>query len=478
MRKTVASLISLVLLVVSVAAQQPDRSHPPALGPTPELKLPAIEKRTLANGLSVWLIATHEVPLVQVNLVVRAGGGSDPAGKFGLSAFTASMLDEGAGARSALEIADAIDFLGATLNATSSFDASSVRLNVPVAHVADALPIMADVALRPTFPDAEIERVRQERLTMLLQARDDPAQLIGMAFVRQVYGAAHRYGTSIFGEPATIRAFTASDLRGFHAAQYRPDNATLVVVGDTSMATIAPLLESAFGSWKVAAGAAAAPVPAAPQLRARRVVLVDKPGAEQSRIRIGAVGAPRSTPDYFPLEVLNTILGGSFTSRLNQNLREQHGYTYCAASGFEMRLSAGPFYATAGVQTDKTADALREFFNELNGIRKPISQDEVARAENYVALGFPAGFETTGDLSRRLEDLVVYRLPDDYYSTYVSRVRAVTPADLQKAAARYVAPDKLVIVIVGDVKRIEQGVRALNLGPVQVLTVDQAVGPQ
>jgi predicted Zn-dependent peptidase len=207
------------------------------------------------------------------------------------------------------------------------------------------------------------------------------------------------------------------------------------------------------------------------------VYLVDKPGAAQSQIRIGWIGAPRSTPDYFPLQVMNSILGGSFSSRLNLNLREKHGYTYGASSVFDMRASAGPFTAFAGVQTDKTAEALKEFFNELNGILQPVPADELARAKNYVVLRYPSAFETTGDISRRLEDVLVYHLPDDYFSNYVKNIQAVTAADVQRVAQKYIQPARFVVVIVGDLKAIEPGVRALNLGPIKVLKLDDVFGP-
>jgi predicted Zn-dependent peptidase len=203
---------------------------------------------------------------------------------------------------------------------------------------------------------------------------------------------------------------------------------------------------------------------------------VDKPGAEQSQIRMGWVGVPRSTADYFPLLILNTVLGGSFTSRLNQNLREEHGYAYGASSGFDMRLSAGPFVAAAGVQTDKTAESVREFFNELTAIADPIGADEIAKAKNYVALGFPAEFESSADLSRRLEELIVYGLPDDYFERYIANVQAVTAGAVQKAAKTYIQPSRFAVVIVGDRKTIEPGIRALNLGPVRVMSVDEALG--
>lgn len=475
-----AFFLAAAVVVGSLAAAQenPDRSKPPALAPPPQLTLPAIQKRALRNGVAVWIVEAHEVPIVQVSLVVRAGAGDDPAGRFGAASLTAAMLDEGAGARSALQIADAVEFLGATLTTTSGFDASAARLNVPVQQLDEGLAIMADVALRPTFPSADLERLRQERLTALLQARDDAASVAGLAFSRILFGRTHRYGTGAVGAEATVKTLSADDLRAFHAAYYQPPNATFIVVGDIAADAVVPRLEKHFGAWpSTAALRKQAPVPAAPQLTTRQTYLIDKPDAEQSQIRIGWIGLPRSTPDYFPLLVLNTVLGGSFTSRLNQNLREEHGYAYGASSFFDMRLSAGPFVAAAGVQTDKTADAVREFFNELEGIRMPIGADELAKAKNFIALGFPAEFETSTDLSRQLEELVVYRLPDDYVERYVPNVLAVTAAAVQQAAGRYIQPPRFAVVVVGDRRSIEPGIRALNLGPVQVMSIDEALAP-
>ena len=473
--KALISVFVVLATAAGFAQQVPNRSKPPALEAAPQLTLPPIQKRTLSNGLAVWIVEAHKVPLVQVNLLIHAGSGDDPAGKFGVASLTAAMLDEGAGSRSALQIADEVEFLGADLGTSSSFDASAVRLNVPAARLAAALPIMADVALRPTFPQAELDRLRQERLTTLLQARDDAAQVAPLAFGRVVYGGMHRYGTSAMGTQATLKAFTIADLRSFHTATYHPAGATLVVAGDIRTDAVLPLLEKQFGGWK-AAGAPRTPVAQAPQLTQAQVSIVDMPGSEQSQVRIGWVGVPRSTPDYFALQVLNTILGGSFTSRLNQNLREKNQYTYGASSRFDMRLSAGPFFAGAGIQTDKTADALREFFNELNAIGKPVSPEELAKAKNYIALGFPSEFETIQDLASHVEEMIIYKLPDDYFARYVANIQAVTAAAVQKAAAAYIQPGKFAVVIAGDRKAIETGVQGLKLGTVRVLTVDEAIG--
>ena len=479
LRPRVVALLSVCLAASSlvVAGQErPDRAKPPALGPAPNLNLPPIQKRTLSNGLPVWLIESHEVPLVQVNLLVQAGSGDDPVGKFGAASLTAAMLDEGAGTRSALEIADQVEFLGAALTTSSSFDASAVRLNVPVARLQDALPVMADVALRPTFPEAELNRLRQERLTAFIQARDDAATLAPMAFARLVFGATHRYGTPAMGTEATLKALSVADLKAFHQTAFQPGNATLVVVGDVTADRALPLLEQQYGGWKGPAPSPRAPVATARQLTEGQIYIVDMPSAEQSQIRIGWVGVARNTPDYFAIQVLNTVLGGSFTSRLNQNLREKNQYSYGASSRFDMRLAAGPFFAGAGVQTDKTAEAVREFFNELNAISTPIPADELAKSKNYIALGFPSEFETIEDLASHVEELIVYKLPDDYFGRYVGNIQAVTADAVLKAAAAYIQPAKFTVVVVGDRKAIEPGIRALKLAPVRVLTVDEAIG--
>lgn len=452
----------------------PDRSTPPALAAPKDLKLPPIVKRTLSNGLPVWIVEQHEVPVASVSLVVKSGAAADPAGKFGLASLTSAMLDEGAGSRDALALADAVDYLGASLSTGAGFDSSSVSLYTPVARLGEALDLMADVAIRPTFADKELERLRKERLTSLQQIRDNPPAIGASAFPRLIYGDAHRYGTGLAGTTGSVTGLTAADLRAFHAGHYQPKNAHVIVVGDVDPAAVVGLLEKSFGSWKpTAAAAAAAGAVTMPEPRARTVYLIDKPGAAQSVIRIGWTGAPRSTPDYYAIQVLNTILGGSFTSRLNTNLREKHGYAYGAGSGFDMRLHAGPFVASANVQTDKTSESLTEFFNELANIGKPVAADELEKAKNYLALGFPADFETTRDIAAKLSEQVIYNLPDGIFDEYVSKIQAVTAADLERVAKKYVTPDKFAVVVVGDLKTIEAGVRKLNLGTVRVVPIDE-----
>lgn len=478
-RRVVVAIVAVCLAGSALLAQAPDRSKPPQPGPPPELHLPQIQKRQLSNGLPVWLVELHEVPVAQVNLLVRSGGADDGQRRFGQANMTAAMLEQGAGSRNALQIADEVDYLGADLSAASGMDSSVVRLHVPVARLAEALPIMADIALRPTFPSEELDRVRQERLTSILQARDDPPAIASAAFARVLFGTSHRYGTPLAGTAEVIKTFTTDDLKKYYSSTYRPDNATLIVTGDVTADLVLPLLESAFGSWKRPADPIThAPIAGGQQPTGRTIYLIDKPGAPQSQIRIGGVGVQRSTPDFFPLQVLNTVLGGSFTSRLNNNLREVHGYAYGANSSFDMRIGGGLFFATAGVQTDKTSEALTEFFKELNGILKPVPADELERARNYVALRYPGAFETTTDMSRRLEDMRLFALPDDYFAKYVQNIQSVSAADVQRVAQKYILPNQAAVVVVGDRKAIDPGIRALNLGQIKVMTVDDVFGPK
>jgi predicted Zn-dependent peptidase len=482
-RTSRAAAALLLLLSIGVpapgqtAASAPDRSKPPALGAVRPLQLPPVQKLRLSNGLPVLVVELHEVPVVQVNVVVRAGAGADPRGKPGLASMTADLLDEGAGSRSALAIADELDYLGADLRTRAGWDASAVALHVPVKRFGAALPIFADVVLRPTFAVAELDRVRKDRLTELLQLRDEPSAIASVAFTNALYGRDHRYGVPIIGTETAVRGFTRADLAAFHERVYQPGNSAIVVVGDVTAPAVQAQLEQAFGGWKAANPRTPAAVPAAAQVRDRGIWIVDRPGSAQTEIRIGRIGPPRSTADYFPLTVMNTILGGSFTSRLMQNLREQHGYAYGARSSFDYRLSTGPFVAGAAVQTDKTGPALTEFFNELGAIRTTVTDTEVAKAKNYVALSFPSEVETTGDIASKLEEQFVYGLPDGWLDSFVTNVGAVTAADVKRVAEQYVDPAKVVITLVGDRRKIETEVRALNLGPLKVRTVVEVFGP-
>jgi len=472
-----AGVLVVVSLFVSLAGQATpsDRSKPPEVGPPPTLKLPPIQYLKLSNGLPVVLLEKHEVPVVSLALLVKGGSSLDPDKKAGLAGLTASMMTEGAGKLDALQLADAIDFLGADISVTAGFHNLSVNLYAPVARLDQALPLLADVALRPTFPVQELERKRVLLLTRLLQARDEPTAVATVLFNRTLYSSSHPYGVSNYLDEGTIRSFTVDDIRKFHSSVFFPNNATLIVVGDVKPLALLPKLESAFSGWKPGQPPAAAAAEAK-QVRERAVLLVDKPGAPQSELRVGLIGAPRLTDDYFTLVTLNSILGGSFTSRLNSNLREKHGYTYGAGSSFGFRLWPGPFMIRTAVQTEVTDKAVTEIVKELEAIRQPIPADELDRGKNYVALRFPGRFQSVREIADQLQELVTYGLPDSYFNDYVGRILAVTQSDAQKAAQKYLEPGRIAIVVVGDRAKIEPALRALNLGPVQILSIDDVMG--
>jgi predicted Zn-dependent peptidase len=472
----VAGLVLVVAAAGSALAQAPDRSRPPELGPPPRLDLPDIQRFTLANGLPVLLMENHRVPVVEVVLAVRAGAVDEPLGKEGLASMTAAMLDEGAGSRTALEVADAIDFLGAALATSSGQHATFVTLHAPLSKLPDALPVMADVALRPAFPDEELERQRVERLTTLLQWRDDPGRIAPVALADALYGPGHPYGRLTMGNAASLASLGAEDLRAFHAERFHSGAATLIVVGDVTRATIEPLLASAFGRWR-AGTTSSGELPAAPQVEQREVWIVDKPGAPQSEIRIGRIGVERLTEDYHEIVVMNTILGGSFTSRLNQRLREERGYSYGAVSGFDFRPAPGPFVAAAAVQTAVTDSALAVFLREISGILERVPEAELQRAKNYLALGYPQSFETVASTAGALTEISLYDLPLDTLDRFIDEIMGVTSQDVERVARRYLDPDRVAIIVVGDRSVIEPGIRALNLGTVHTATIADVLGP-
>jgi zinc protease len=456
----------LALCAAAAAAGTPDRAKPPVLAPLAALRLPAVQVQTLPNGLQLAVVEMHKVPVVDVGLMVRAGAARDPQDMPGLATFTAGMLDEGAGGRSALEIAEQVDYLGASLSASAGPETATLWLHATKARLGQALDVMADVALRPAFADSEVVRQRELRKNALLQLRDQPTQIAPVAFNAIVYGT-HPYGHPAQGDDASTASLDRDRVVRFYETYYRPENARILVVGDVTPAEARALIEARFGVW-AKGDVPAAPLPAPPAPAPRTFYLVDKPEAAQSVIQIGHVGVPRSTPDYYALRVLNTILGGSFTSRLNQNLRETHGYTYGARSSFSMQRLAGPFTAGASVQTAKTDSALIECFKELRRLRdEPVPGAELAKARAYITLGLPAEFETTRGAAGMFAELLNNDLPLDTYDSFIQKVNAVTAADVQRAAQRYIRPDEFAVVVVGDRAKIESPIQALQEGPTE-----------
>ena len=461
-----AALLLTAYPAKRLAAQAVDRTKPPTLAPPPALKLPVVQTATLANGLTLAVAEMRKVPVVDVQVMIDAGAARDPADAPGLATFTAAMLQQGAGARGALEVADEAAFLGAELSTTASFDMAVASVHVPKRRLEAALDLLADVVLRPTFSDSEVNRQRELRGAQLVQQRDEPVAVANVAFPAIVFGAGHPYGHPLNGTDAATAAIARQQVVQFYRTYYRPAGARVLVVGDIGLAEARKLVATRFGAWDKA-DVPAFPTAPAPAPAVRTVYLIDRPGAAQSVIRIGHVGPPRTTPDWYALEVLNTILGGAFTSRLNQNLRETHGYTYGAFSQFAARRLSGAFVALASVVTAKTDSSLIEFLKELRRIRdEAVPATELRKAKAYVTLGLPGDFETTGGAAARFRDLLAYGLPLDYYDQYIQRIDAETADDVQRVARRYIDPDHFDIVVVGDRSQIEAGIKALNEGPV------------
>ena len=446
-----------------------DRSRLPAPSPTRTLAFPAIEKSALPNGLRVWSVHHAQVPLVAFTLLVRRGASSDPAGKGGLAAFTADMLDEGSGHRSAIDMHEALAKLGAQFDTDIGSDATVASVTVLSRFAARALAILSDIVARPAIRDDDFARVRQLRLHRLTQVKDMPATVADRAFLKLLYGE-HPYGHSPIGTEASLSAITVDDVRTFHAQAIRPSAATLIAVGDCDHAGIARLAAEAFGDWTGPGDAEVAAGGSLPQ--SGRVNIVPRPGAPQSELRIGQVAVGRDTPDYHPLVVANTILGGQFVSRINLNLREDKGLTYGARTGFEFRRLSGPFVLQASVETTGTARAVEESIGEIAGIRgpRPVTPAELELGIAALTRGYARSFETGEQIGRAALQLALYDLADDYFEQFVPRIERVTSDDVSNVMTRHLDPARLTTLVVGDLDLVGPELARLGLGEPVVLS--------
>ncbi len=457
-----------------------DRAVEPIPGPNPAFTPAPVERRKLSNGLEVLIAERHNLPIVGLNLVVKGGGTLVPPGKEGLASLTGDLLTEGTTSRDAIQLAGELAELGASINGGGGPESCSLSLTTLTRQLPRALDIYTDVLLRPSFPEKELERLRTQRLAALLRLADSPPAIAGLVFPRLLYGDAHPYGRPNAGTPKSVKGLTRDDVVSFYRTLFVPNNAALVVVGDVTPDAIMPVLESALKDWKPGSPVAQS-LPEPPASKPVTVYLVDKPGAAQSILTVGQVGVSRSTPDYFPLTIMNAILGGQFSSRINLNLREDKGYTYGARSSFAFSKGPGPFEAGAPVKTEDTRPALIELIKELTDITgpRPATDAELAFAKDRVIKGFPARFESIGGGGRRggggggiagtLAELVLYDLPSDYFTTYRDRVEAVTQADVHRVAKKYLDPSRMAILIVGDRAKVEPAIKDLPFA--KVITV-------
>jgi len=439
------------------------RARLPEPGPSPPYTFPAIQKSTLPNGLRLWTVRHSQVPIVAFMLLVRRGAAFDPAGKEGLAAVTADMLDEGSGNRSAIDMHEAIARLGAQFDTDIGSDATAASVTVLSRFTEQALGLLSDIVVRPAFREEDFARVRQLRLHRLTQIRDMPGALADRAFLKLIYGV-HPYGHPPIGTEASLASMTVDDVRSYHARAIRPGDATLVTVGDCEHSAIEDLARAAFADWTGAADGAVSADGALPH--GARLNIVPRPNAPQSELRIGHVGVARDTPDYHALLVGNAILGGQFVSRINLNLREDKGVTYGARTAFEFRRLPGPFALQVSVQTSATAQAIEESIREIEEIRgsRPVTAEELSLGVAGITRGYARNFETAEQISRAAMQLALYDLPEDYYAQFVPRIERVTIDDISRVMTRHVDPARLTTLIVGDLDAIGADIGRLGLG--------------
>jgi zinc protease len=457
------------------AAQVADRSKMPEPSQPPTPIFPAMQTAQLSNGLKLIVAERHSIPVINFNLLVDSGYAADQFALAGTASLALNMLDEGTTTKNALDISKELSRLGATLGSGSNLDTSFVNLSVLKSNLDPALALYADVILKPAFRAEDFQRLQRQQIALIQREKTEPISMALRVFPRLLYGQGHAYGNPFSGSgtEASVGKLTREELVKFHQTWFKPDNATLVIVGDTTLAEIRPKIEALFSSWKPASvpkknlsTVALADKPS--------VYIIDKPGAQQSVILAGHAAPPKSNPDEIAITTVNTVLGGVFISRLNMNIREDKHWSYGAGSFLPNARGQRPFIAYAPVQSDKTKEAVSEILKELREVigTRPLDADELAMAKSNLTLSLPGSWETNDAVSASINEIVEFQLPADYYATYPAKIRATTLDDTKRAAAGLVHPGSIVWVVVGDREKIEKGLRELNLGELRFIDAD------
>lgn len=450
-----------------------DRTKVPAAGKTPELRVPAWTTSALSNGAKVVVSERTTLPLVSVRINFVGGASQfEPATKTGLAGFVASMLTEGTSHRSGDQISNDLQMLGTSIGSSIGTEAGQITFQSTRDKFAPTLAVVADLMLNPTFPQEALERMRGRSIQSLVQARDRTGGIASAVYPKLLYGTDHPYGRVT--TEASLKAITRDDLIAFHKAYYQPGRAVITVVGDVKPAEVNAELEKALGAWSRGGSMPTFDYPAAPAPKSSTIYIIDKPGAAQSTFSIGAVGPSRNTADYYALRVMNEMLGVLFQSRLNHNIREVKGYSYGVGSSYAFGRGPGPFRAGGDIMTAKTDSALIEFMKELKDIRgpRPPSDDELEQAKASLVQSLPASFESVSGVNGSISSIYTQSLPEDYYQQFASAVNAVTKDDVVRVAQKYIDPDKLAILIVGDRAKIEDPLRATKIAPVVLLDIN------
>ncbi len=453
----------------AINADERWRNATPKAGPTRIPTLPEPHSFALANGLRVLYLQRPNLPIVSAQLVVDAGLAAGDPSLPGVSDFTAAMLEEGTQSRSSQQISGELERLGASYVLQTHRDTTSLEVDALARNFPDALALLADIAQHPAFPADEIERQRKSRLSIIAESREHGGALADVALARALYGPAHPYGNSAIGTEASVKRIGEADLRSLWQRHFRPDKAALIVVGAIDAASLKALVERQWGGWQPATAAMANAPPAKAVTSTARVIIVDRPGAPQTELRIGRIGTVRTTPDFPALQVLNEAFGGAFSSRLNLDLREDKGYTYGVGSRFSYGHMPAPFAIRTAVRSDVSAPAVKEVFSELKRVTAaPLAADELKRARGSLTQSLPGAFETNEATAGSFGDLFAYGLPPDYYRKLPAEFNAVKAPTLEALARRYLDPAGMVVIAVGDRKNLESGLQPLKLGPLEV----------
>lgn len=449
--------------------------EPPPL-PEPQFTAPVIQTAKLSNGAQLLLVEDHGLPLLQVNLTLKNGWAADPEDRPGTAALTADLLDEGTKTRTALKIAEEFRALGANFRTSSSFDSSDISLNILKSRMDQGLSLMSDVLLNPTFPEEELQRKKKLYLGQVQQEARQPLYVGLKLFFRKLYGDDHPYAQPLTGSGTaeSIQAVSRSDLVDFYQVNYSPVDAGFIVVGDISLQEARAKLEAAFGSWE-GKGIAPARIEKPDALTSTQIYLVDKPGAAQSVLVVGNLGLQRSHPDFTACEVVNNALGGMFTSRLNSNLREDKAYTYGVGSFFMGVRGTGPYVCYSQVQTEFTKESIQEIVKELRGIigDNPLAGAELKASKDNLINSYPQNFETFSGTAGQLNEIFTYALSHEEWKNHVREIQAVDETVSLRVAKKYIRPEALLIVVVGDREKIESRIGELNLGPIHIVEEDK-----
>lgn len=449
-----------------------DRSRPPSRGTFRDFDFPHVDRRRLPTGLDLRVAELRRLPVVSVNLFMRAAESSLSEANAGLAVATADTIEGGTGRRSGSALAEALESIGARMSTSAGWEGTSLSLSCLADRLPEALGIVAEAVLEPGFPDDEVERVREQQLAAIRQRLMDPSSLATDAAQERYFAAEVPYARRVKGTTGSVSGIGSAEMLGWADANYRPGRGGLVVAGDVDPGEVEAMVLDRFGGW-TGDPATRADFRVEPRTRERRVHIVHRPGSVQTEIRVGHVGTTRTDPDYYALSIANMVLGGMFTSRLNLNLREKHGYTYGVRSRFTLRTSPGPFQVSTAVGNDVTAASVREIMHELTRMADGgPTVKEVTAARDYAAGIFGLQLETAGQVATRVSQLVVYDLADDHFDTYRERVRAVERSAAAEAAARHIRPDEAQIVLVGDADAVVDDIDALDLGPLEVVHPD------